>query len=145
MMVNASPAANAAKSDAALDRIIHYINIWEKAFRLNLQPMVEEEQLPSMADFSATAPSAGSYFKSPGTKISYAPFDYVAVGQFILNGDVKVYMSRTGGLSSFSAVTAGYFEQANSLVLYAMDPRGGAAISCMREQMSFRTGRTLRV
>ena len=123
-MVNASLAANAAKSDAAVDRIIHYVNIWQKALHLNLQPMLGEEQLQSMADFFRNGAVSRIMFKSPGTKISYAPFDYIAVGQLILRGDVKVYMSRTGGLSSFSAVTAGYFEQANSLMLYAMDPRG---------------------
>ena len=101
MMVNASLAANSAKSDAAFDRIIHYVNIWEKAFRLNLQPIVGEEQLQSIADFFRNGAVSRIMFKSPGTNISYAPFDYIAVGQLILNRDVKVFMSKTGGLSSF--------------------------------------------
>jgi len=123
MLLNASMAANAAKSDAALDRIIHYVNIWQNAFRLNLQPIVGEEKLRPMADFFRNGVVSRIIFKSPGTNISYAPFDYIAVGQLILNGDVKVYMSKTGGLSTLSAVSAGYFHEVNSLMLYGMDPR----------------------
>jgi len=123
MLLNASLAANAAKSDAALDRIIHYVNIWKKAFRLNLQPIVGEENLQPMADFFRNGVVSRIIFKSPGTNISYAPFDYIAVGQLILNGDVKVYMSKTGGLSTLSDVSAGYFHEVNSLMLYGMDPR----------------------
>jgi hypothetical protein len=77
-----------------------------------------------MADFFRNGAVSRIMFKSPGTNISYAPFDYIAVGQLILNGDVKVYMSKTGGLSSLSTTTAGYFHQVNSLMLYGMDPRG---------------------
>ena len=123
MMLNASIAANAAKSDAAIDRIVHYVNIWEKAFRLNLKPIVGQENLQPMADFFRNGVVSRIAFKSPGTNISYAPFDYIAVGQLILNGDVKVYMSKTGGLSTLSDVSAGYFHEVNSLMLYGMDPR----------------------
>jgi len=123
MLLNASLAANAAKSSAALDRIVHYVNIWEKAFRLNLKPIVGEEKLQPMADFFRNGVVSRILFKSPGTNISYAPFDYIAVGQLILDGDVKVYMSKTGGLSTLSDVSAGYFHEVNSLMLYGMDPR----------------------
>jgi hypothetical protein len=50
MMYNASVAANSEKSGAAFDRIVHYVNIWEKAFRLNMQSIVDEEQLQQVAD-----------------------------------------------------------------------------------------------
>jgi hypothetical protein len=73
MLLNASMAANAAKSDAALDRIIHYVNIWQKAFRLDLQPIVGEEKLRPMADFFRNGVVSRIIFKSPGTNISYTP------------------------------------------------------------------------
>src|SRR5215831_6584017 len=38
-------AANAEKSALALHRITYYVNIWEKAFRLNLQPFVTDAEL----------------------------------------------------------------------------------------------------
>jgi hypothetical protein len=123
MLLNASLAANATKSGAALDRVVHYVNIWEKAFRLNLKPIVGEEKLQPMADFFRNGVVSRIIFKSPGTNICYAPFDYIAVGQLILNGDVKVYMSKTGGLSTFSDVSAGYFHEENCLMLYGMTPR----------------------
>src|SRR5262245_15517989 len=51
MLVNASIAANAGKSAPAIHRITYYVNIWEKAFRLNLQPFVKDDELQPFADF----------------------------------------------------------------------------------------------
>ena len=82
----------------AFDRIVHYVNIWEKAFRLNLQPILDEGQLRQLADLLGNGVVSMITFKSPGTNISYAPYDYIAVGQLIVNLDVKVFMSHTGGL-----------------------------------------------
>jgi hypothetical protein len=123
MMYNASVAANSEKSGAAFDRIVHYINIWEKAFRLNLQPVVDQGQLQQLADFLGNGVSGRITFKSPGTNISYAPFDYVAVGQLIVNRDVKVFISHTGGLSTLADVKAEYISNINWFVIYGMDPR----------------------
>ena len=89
MLLNASMAANSARSSAALRRIIHYVNIWQRAIRLNLQAIVGEEKLQPIADFFRNGAVSRIMFKSPGTNISYAPFDYVAVGQLILNRDVQ--------------------------------------------------------
>src|ERR1700761_3629079 len=50
MMYNASVAANSEKSGAAFDRIVHYVNIWEKAFSLNMKPIVDPGQLQQFAD-----------------------------------------------------------------------------------------------
>ena len=100
MMFNAS--ANSGKSGAAFDRIVHYVNIWEKAFRLNVQPVVDKGQLQQLADFLGNGVVSRITFKSPGTNISYAPFDYIAVGQLIVNREVKVFISQTGGLSTLA-------------------------------------------
>jgi hypothetical protein len=63
MLLNASMAANSAKSAAALNRIIHYVDIWQKAVRLNLQPLVGEESSNRFPIFSEMVPSAGSFSK----------------------------------------------------------------------------------
>jgi hypothetical protein len=123
MLLNASMAANSARSSAALRRIIHYVNIWQRAIRLNLQPLVGEEKLQPIADFFRNGAVSRIMFKSPGTNISYAPFDYVAVGQLILNRDVQVFISKTGGLSTLSSVSGAYFHARNCLMLYGMNPR----------------------
>jgi hypothetical protein len=123
MMYNASVEANSDKSGAAFDRIVHYVNLWEKAFRLNLQPVFDEGQLQQFADFLGNGVVSRITFKSPGTNISYAPFDYVAVGQLIVNRDVKVFVSHTGGLSTLSSTSAEYISNINWFVIYGMDPR----------------------
>ena len=123
MMFNASVAANSQKSGPAFDRIVHYVNIWEKAFRLNLQPILDEGQLQQFADLLGNSVVSMITFKSPGTNISYAPFDYIAVGQLIVNRDVKVFMSHTGGLSALANDTATYISNLNYLMIYGMDPR----------------------
>jgi hypothetical protein len=123
MMYNASVAADSPKSGPAFDRIVHYVNIWEKAFRLNLQPVVDHGQLQQLADFLGNGVVSRITFKSPGTNISYSPFDYVAVGQLIVNRDVKVFISLTGGLSTLADSKAEYISSLNWFLIYGMDPR----------------------
>jgi hypothetical protein len=122
-MYNASVAANSRKSGPAFDRIVHYVNIWEKAFRLNLQPILDEGQLQQIADLLGNGAVSRITFKSPGTNISYAPFDYIAVGQLIVNRDVKVFMSHTGGLSTLADDVATYISNLNYFMIYGMEPR----------------------
>jgi hypothetical protein len=123
MMYNASVAANAEKSGAAFDRIAYYANIWEKAFRLNLQPLVTDAELRPIADFLRNGAVSRVIFKSPGTNISYAPFDYIAVGKLILNRDVVVLRSMTGGLSVFADDAGVYLHEENFFILYNVQPR----------------------
>jgi hypothetical protein len=123
MMFNASVEANSEKSGAAFDRIVHYVNIWEKAFRLNMQPILDQGQLQQIAELLGNGVVSRITFKSPGTNISYAPFDYIAVGQLIMNRDVKVFMSYSGGLSTLADDVATYQSDLNYLMIYGMDPR----------------------
>ena len=99
------------------------MNIWQKAFRLNMQSIVDEEQLQQIADLLGNGVVSKITFKSPGTNISYAPFDYIAVGQLIVNRDVKVFVSHTGGLSTLADEKATYHSNLNYFMIYGMDPR----------------------
>jgi hypothetical protein len=123
LMYNASVAENSDKSGPAFDRIVHYVNIWRKAFRLNLKLIVDQGQLQQIADLLGNGAVSRITFKSPGTNISYAPFDYIAVGQLIVNRDVPVYMSYSGGLSTLANASASYLANVNNLMIYTMDPR----------------------
>jgi hypothetical protein len=123
MLANASIAANAAKSAPALHRITYYVNIWEKVFRLNLQPFVTDAELKPIADFLRDGAVSRVIFKSPGTNISYAPFDYIAVGKLILKRDVTVLRSMTGGLSVFAGDAGVYLHEENFFILYDVEPR----------------------
>ncbi|HEY6841192.1 MAG TPA: hypothetical protein VI114_08235 [Chthoniobacterales bacterium] len=123
LLINASIKSDDLKSAAAVDRLVYYVNLWEQALRLNLQPILAMDALLPIADFLRNGVVSRVMFKSPGTGISYAPFDYIAVGQLILNGDVTVYMSKTGGLSSLSDTVGAYYHEENMFLIYNMDPR----------------------
>lgn len=123
LMVNASIKADGGKSSAAIDRVAHYVNLWEKARRLNLQPVVEFDALLPIADFLRNGVVSQVLFKSPGTGINYAPFDYIAVGQLILDHDVWVAMSKSGGLSSLADTSGAYGHDFNVFEIYNMEPR----------------------
>jgi hypothetical protein len=122
-LIQASIAADEKKSAPAYKRVVYYVNVWEKANRLNLQPFVTAEELKPIADLLRSETVSRIIFKSPGTKISYAPFDYIAVGQLIVNRDVKVFMSMTGGLSGFASTIGEYYHEENFFFIYTMDPR----------------------
>jgi hypothetical protein len=123
LLINASIASDSVKSAAAVDRLVYYVNLWEEALRLNLQPVFGVDALLPIADFLRNGVVSRVMFKSPGTGITYAPFDYITVGQLILNGDVTVYMSKTGGLSSLSDTVGAYLHEENMFMIYNMDPR----------------------
>ena len=49
-------------------------------------------------------------FKSPGTFISYAPFDYEAIRRLVTRGDISVFEIHAGGASRL-ATSAGTTSQ----------------------------------
>jgi hypothetical protein len=88
-----------------------------------MESIVDEQELQQFADFFGNGVVSRITFKSPGTNISYAPFDYIAVGQLIVNRDIKVFISHTGGLSTFADDVATYQSDLNYFMIYGMDPR----------------------
>src|SRR5262249_37814744 len=122
-LMQASLAADEKKSDPALRRLAHYVDVLGDAKRLNLQPLVTREELKPIADILGRDTVSRIIFKSPGTKISYAPFDYIAVGQLILNRDVKVFMSMAGGLSSLATTRGEYWHEENFFFIYEIPMR----------------------
>lgn len=122
-LMQASLAVDEKKSDPALKRLAHYVDVWEAAQRLNLQPLVTHDELKPIADILRSDTVSRIIFKSPGTKISYAPFDYIAVGRLILNRDVKVFMSMVGGLSSLATTRGEYFHEENFFFIYEIPMR----------------------
>src|ERR1700747_859951 len=65
MLLNASMAVDTEKRAGGVPRVIHYVDIWEKARRLNLQPLVGEEKLQPIADFYRNGAVSRIVFKSP--------------------------------------------------------------------------------
>ena len=56
-------------------------------------------------------------FKSPGTKISYVPSDYIAVGQLMIRKDLTVMFSQSGGLADRAKDGGKYFSNSNIMIL----------------------------
>src|SRR5262245_25059542 len=82
-ITNASIDADPVKSKPGLVRFINYVNIWDKANRLNMVPLVTSQELLPIADFLREGVVANVNFMSPGTGIVYVPYNYIAVGQLI--------------------------------------------------------------
>jgi hypothetical protein len=65
----------------ALDSIRFWVNFAEKSLALDLQPLVSADELLPINQSLATASKIS--FASPGTKINYAPHDYMAIADLI--------------------------------------------------------------
>src|SRR6516225_248977 len=101
-LLNASMAANSARSAAALHRIIH-CNRW---------PI-----------FFAMAPSAGSCSK---VRARISPMRRSTTSRSASSFSIatcRVFISKTGGLSTLSSVSGTYSHARNCLMLYGMNPR----------------------
>jgi hypothetical protein len=61
-------------------------------------------------------------FLSPGTGITYAPYDYIAVGQLVLAKEVLVAFSRTAGLSEYASDHGTYSSESNIMVINSALP-----------------------
>jgi hypothetical protein len=57
-------------------------------------------------------------FKSPGTFISYAPFDYEAIRRLIARGDIMVFETRAGGASRLASSRGDYNSNSNRLTIH---------------------------
>ena len=122
LITNASIDADPVKSGPGISRLIHYVNIWEKANRLNMTPMVTDEELLGIADFLRGGVASRIRFKSPGTAITYAPYDYIAVGQLVLNKEVLVAVSKTSGLSEYATTEGSYSSEFNIMRVNSATP-----------------------
>lgn len=116
LISNASIEADDTKSMPGIDRLRHYVNLWDKALRLNLQ-LAWDSDFPNFVNALGNELISRIMFKSPGTKITYAPFDYQAVGQLIKNKEISVFYSSTGGLSEYARDRGSYRTSSNIMVL----------------------------
>jgi hypothetical protein len=122
LITNASIQADPDKADPGIKRFIHYVDAWNKAHRLNMTAMVTDQELQPIADFLGSAEVAKVNFTSPGTGTTYAPFDYIAVGQLILDRDVTFFMSKTSGLSEYASERGSYMPGANIMQTNTASP-----------------------
>jgi hypothetical protein len=122
LISNASIAADSKKAGPGIERLVYYVKIWEKAFKLNYVPMVTDDELMPIADFLRNGVVSRVRFLSPGTGITYAPYDYIAVGQLVLAKEVLVAFSRTAGLSEYASDHGRYNSESNIMIINSAMP-----------------------
>jgi hypothetical protein len=121
-ITNASIAADSGKSKAGLVRFIYYVNIWDKANRLNLVPLVTSDELLPISDFLRGGIAANISFMSPGTGIIYTPRNYNAVGVLVFGREVMVAISKSGLISEYADEGGSYASEMNIMRLNAATP-----------------------
>src|SRR4029077_20516775 len=105
-----------------LIRFIYYVNIWDKANRLNLVPLVTSDELLPISDFLRGGIAANISFMSPGTGIIYTPRNYNAVGVLIFGREVLVAISKSGLISEYADEGGSYVSEMNIMRLNAATP-----------------------
>src|SRR5262245_9204035 len=65
-IITASAAADAVKSKAGVARFVTYVNIWDKANRLNVVPLVTHDELLPISEFLREGVVSNVNFMSPG-------------------------------------------------------------------------------
>jgi hypothetical protein len=109
----------------ALDRIRFWVKFAEKSLSLDLQPLVSADDLLPINQSLATASKIS--FASPGTKINYAPHDYMAIAELIQRQKIMVFQARMGDLFVLTEDDGEYRSDFNMLFIY--DKRDNVAFT----------------
>ena len=105
-------------TEEAGKRLTFYVERGRKAENLNMVPLTTEEELKHVHAALGNDVVGKILFKSPGTKITYAPFDYLGVRDLIGRKHITVRLSKTGGLSRTAGAHGTYASNGNTLNLY---------------------------
>jgi hypothetical protein len=100
----------------ALDRIRFWVNFAEKSLALDLQPLVSADELLPINQSLATASKIS--FASPGTKINYAPHDYMAIAELIQRQKIMVFQARMADLFVLTKDDGEYLSDFNMIFVY---------------------------
>ncbi|MFO1351000.1 MAG: hypothetical protein U1F68_10135 [Gammaproteobacteria bacterium] len=136
--------ADSRFTPTGLARIRRMVTKAKEADNLNLVPMVTEADLmPYLKALSQDVVSR-ILFKSPGTGITYAPFDYLLIRDLISTGRIPVFEARVGGLSRAQLDAAAVYNTTSErIVMYehnASNQVARTATSFTRRRTLFRIG-----
>jgi len=109
----------------ALERIRFWVRFAEKSFGLDLRPLVTDDELSPINRSLAIALKFS--FTSPKTNITYAPHDYLAIGELIRQKKIMVFQAKMADLYVLTQDAGEYRSDANILFVY--DRSSGAAFA----------------
>ncbi|MDQ6433304.1 hypothetical protein RB623_04485 [Mesorhizobium sp. LHD-90] len=111
-------------AEGAGQRLRFYVERGRKAENLNMVPLTTDEELKHVHAALGNDVVGKILFKSPGTKITYAPFDYLGVRDLIGRKHITVRLSKAGGLSRAASTRGMYAAKGNTLDLFdeGVDP-----------------------
>lgn len=99
-----------------LDRLRFWIQFAERSIALDLRGLFDDELTPI---YHALAIGAHISFTSPGTKIAYAPHDYMATVQLIKQDKIMVFKAEMSDLTIFTQKDGEYRSNLNMLIIYS--------------------------
>jgi len=102
--------------EGALDRIRFWVNFAEKSLALDLRPLVSADELLPINQSLATASKIS--FASPGTKMNYAPHDYMAIADLIQRQKIMVFQARMADLFVLTKDDGEYLSDFNMIFIY---------------------------
>ena len=105
----------------AFDRLVFYVERGRNADNLNMVTLTTDEELAHVYAALGHDVVGKILFKSPGTRLTYAPFDYIGVRDLIAQRHVTVRMSKLGGLARAAKAAGTYMSTRNHLNLYDED------------------------
>jgi hypothetical protein len=85
---------------------------------LNLVPVTDDAGLAPVYQALSNEVVSRIMFRSPGTGIAYAPFDYLGVRELVSSKRITVYQPKLGGLSRISMTDGVYMSKFDRLFVY---------------------------
>jgi len=108
----------------AVKRVRHYVDSADVLDRWKHVQLATDDELRKVTKALSNAVVGRIIFKSPGSGITYAPFQYDAVRRLIDEKRIAVFQSKSGGLSRAASARAYYNHVKNKLVFNEMNNPG---------------------
>ena len=102
----------------AVKRLRALVDGAESLNRWRLEPLVTDDELRPVYTALGQGVVSKIRFKSPGTGVTYAPFDYLAIANLMKEKKIAVYESKVGGLTLFASSRGYYTSTKNQLVFH---------------------------
>ncbi|MGA2648535.1 MAG: hypothetical protein ABSF15_27955 [Candidatus Sulfotelmatobacter sp.] len=103
-------------AEGGLDRLRFWVRFAEDSIALDLRPLIADDELSPINNALAIASHIS--FTSPGTKITYAPHDYMAIAQLVKQRKIMVFQAEMSDLSMFTKNDGEYRSDFNMLIIY---------------------------
>lgn len=100
----------------AIDRLRFWVQFAEDSLALDLRPLVSADELAPINHSLAIGSKIS--FSSPGSKINYAPHDYVAIAELVKKKKIMVFQANMSDLFVLTKDDGEYRSDFNMLIVY---------------------------